>query len=157
MCVNSYLCCGGSKNRGGGGFLGIGIVLLSLHTYPILKREYQGINDKLNKHCMLTTIKVHVYAYFRYTVKIHKNILKKNFKHYVSPGSAFALLTFETWYRDPVLDTVRLTANKIKSCKSLMLLNHLPIVHPQCISTINTPTNVTIFLNTTNANMFDSF
>ena len=64
---------------------------------------------------MLTTIKI--YAYYRYTVKIHKNKLKK-FKRYVSPGSAFALSTFESWYRDAVLDTVRLTASKIKGCKS---------------------------------------
>ena len=54
----------------------------------------------------------------------------KKFKRYVSPGSAFALSTFESWYRDAVLDTVRLTASKIKGCKSLKFCNHLPIVHP---------------------------
>ena len=83
------------------------------------------INYKLYNNCVLTTIKVHVYAY--YTVKIHKN---KTFFFQTICHPPFALPTFGSWYRDAVLDTVRLTADKIKGCKSLRLDNHLPIVHP---------------------------
>ena len=61
---------------------------------------------------MLTMIKVHGY----YEAKIHKNKLKK-FKRSLSPGSAFALSTFGSWYSDAVLGTVRLIANNIKGCK----------------------------------------
>ena len=69
----------------------------------------------------------------------------KNVKRSLSPGSAFALSTFGSWYSGTVLGTVRLITNKIKGCGSLRLSNHLPISPPQCISTTSTQTNVTSF------------
>ena len=93
--------------------------------YVFVARVLKRIYYKLFKHCMLTTIKEYAY----YKDKIHKNKLKK-LKRSISPRSAFALSTFGSWYSNAVHGTVRLTASKIKACKSLRFFNHLPVVHP---------------------------